>query len=478
MFELGSQAVIASRWSFLGELCTKALAPLVFLALAQLLAPEDFGIVAVASAIISFSNVFWDAGLTKALVMWRGDIDRASSTVFWLNLLLSIAVFALLFVLADFLAALNNDASIGTVLRVLSFQLLISAFSATHLAMYQRDLDFKTLTKVRLPVALASAFVTLLLAALGYRYWSLVAGTLVGTTLQTVRLWRARAWRPALAFDTSVAKQMLSVGRWIVGEGVLAWFYLWADAMIVGAILGAHELGLYRTGNSLIIMAFGLLFGPQLPVIYAYFSRSDREQLPTSILWVSRLIATLSLPLGMASVLLGDDLGAVAFGPEWSGIGVVISVMGLTHGLAWIVGAHGEAYRAIGRADVNTKIMALGLLVYLPAYAVGAAYGLTGFLWVRLTCTVFGIGLHVIVQQRCLGISLQTFTVSLSHLALSALLAVFAAGSLAALLDINSDSVQRIISVLGFGGGIYGVSLFILERRFLVVIMQTLRHPT
>lgn len=60
----------ALKWSFLSEIASKAISPLVFVVLARLLTPDDDGVVA-AAMVISFSQIFWEAGMGKAIIQSR-----------------------------------------------------------------------------------------------------------------------------------------------------------------------------------------------------------------------------------------------------------------------------------------------------------------------------------------------------------------------------------------------------------------------
>lgn len=392
----------AIKWSFLAEIASKAVTPLAFVILARLLTPEDYGVVAAATLAISFSQVFWEAGMGKALIHHRGDVPSAANAVFWVNTALGLVVAGLLIAISGPLAEhVFHDARVAPVLQVMSIQVLLGALASVHTSLLQKDMHFKRLFWVRLLTVSAPALLALPLAWYGMGYWALVAGSIVGQAVQVVMLWRASDWRPGFTFDSLIARRLARFGSWVAVSGLLSWFYLWADSLIVGMFLGSHNLGLYRTGNTLVLMIYGLLFGPLLPVLYSHFSQiqSSHEEIRRVLLKTVRLVTLVAIPVAFALYGFAEPIGDLVFGAEWQGVGLVIALMALVHGFSWVVGTNGEAYRAVGRPDYETKIMAGALLMYAVAYWVSVRHGLEAFLWTRVGLAMVALGIHLGVAR-------------------------------------------------------------------------------
>lgn len=403
---LTHQAVHAFKWSILGEIGSRTIGPLTFLVLARLLVPEDFGVVAAATVIISLSQVFSDAGLSKALVQRQDKRDESANIVFWFNLAIGLVIVAVLLIGAPLIAAFFHDPRIAPVVRVLSLQVLLAAFSSVHTALLQKDLNFKELFWVRIITSVAPAVASIPLAVSGLGYWALVAGTLVGQFAQSAVLWARSGWRPTLAVDRSLAFDLLDFGKWAMFSGLLIWFYGWMDAIVVGHFLGARDMGLYRTGNTFVTMIFGLAFPPLLPVLYSLLSRAqhDLPRLRSALATVVHAMTLVALPVGCYLFVVDQQLADVVFGASWQGVAPVIGVMALVHAFSWIVGANGEVYRAIGKPHVETWVNAGLLAVYLAGYLLGVKQGLETFLWVRLGLALLAALAHIVVATRVIGL--------------------------------------------------------------------------
>lgn len=405
---LRSDIISASKWSILAEVVTKAITPVVFLILARILSPADFGVVAIPTIIISFSQIFWDAGLSKALIQRQDHSEAFADIVFWTNALLGIIVYLLLFSGAGFIAEWFNDPRVKLVVQIQGIQIVITALGSVQTALFQRNLNFKPIFKVRLLTTAVPAILSIPLALAGLRYWALVAGSLAGSFIQLLLLWNLSNWRPRFSYDLRQLKQMLGFSIWISLESLLAWLYLWIDSVIVGAYLTSADLGLYRTGNLLVTSIFGMCIAPLAPVLYSSFSKlqSQKHKLDQALANSTIIISMISIPLGTGLFLTRNLLEFVVFSSQWSGIATVIGLIGLLNGVTWINGPQIQAFRAIGRPDINTKLMLIGLLYSIPLFLIFIPYGLDAFVQVRLLSISITFIIRLVLSKKFFNMSL------------------------------------------------------------------------
>lgn len=389
------------------EIGSRTASGIVYLVLARLLTPEDFGVMALALLLVNFCQVFWDAGLEKALIQTPAPPEQAAQVVFWTNALLGLVMFALLFLAAPGLAAFFHTPSALAVMRVLGVQVVIASLASVQQALLVRELGFRELFWLKLVTTIISCSFSIPLAFIGYGVWALVAGSLSAALLNLILLWRQSPWRPRWSFDWRLARALYGFGLWVVLESLGAWFFSWGDNLLVGKFLGAHALGIYTVGWTIANLLFGLVLNPFFPVLYPTFSRL-RDNLPgltETFQRVAHMVTALALPLGTWLLLAGPPLVAVVFGDQWPGLGLVLSLIGFMHGIAWLVGINPELYRALGRPDLNTKLMFAASLYYLPAYLLAAPWGLVAFTCTRLGLDLSTIPLHIFLGVRMLKLS-------------------------------------------------------------------------
>lgn len=416
----------AFKWSLFGEATTRLIAPVTFLVLAFLLVPADFGVVAAATVVISFTLAFSEAGFGKALVQCRDGFDAASSTAFWLTLALGALSAVVLAVTAPWVSDFFQEPRLSAVVRVLSLQCLLAGICVVPSAILQRNLEFKKLFRVRLYSAVISGAGTIVLALNGFGYWSLVLGTLMSLAIQTILLWQSAGWQPAMHYDRGTAVSLFRFGKWAALSTLLGWFYLWMDALIVGRYLGTHDMGIYRLGNTMVIALFGLILSPLLPVLFPMFSKhhGNLPAIRKDMKTVAKAIAVVSLPIGALLVSASPIIESVMAPHNWAGIGPVIGFLGAAHGIAWLVGANGEALRGAGKPHTETIAMAIGTIGYLAAFLVAIQYGLEAFLWARLGLSCIGVGIQISAAKWSLGLNYADWPALILKPALLAMLIV------------------------------------------------------
>ena len=471
------KAIHAFKWSALGEIASRAIGPLVFLVLARLLVPEDFGVVAAATVVISFSQVFSDAGLAKALIQRHDRVEESANVVFWLNLVIGLVIVTFLFFGAHFIADFFHDERIALVVQVLSLQILLTAFSSVHTALLQKDLNFKPLFWVRLVTTTAPGLASIPLAINGMGYWALVFGTLLGQMAQSAALWMFSPWRPHGRLDRNLATELVAFGKWAMLSGLIGWFYGWMDAIVVGHYLGPHDMGIYRTGNTFVTMIFGLIFSPLLPVLYSAFSRMrhDLSKVAESLLLVVKGIAMVAFPISAGLIALRAPIEQFVFRDEWGGIGMVIAILALVQGFSWLVGSNGEAYRGVGKPHIETWAMALSLTAYFIGYVFSVHYGLLVFLLSRLAMVFIGLLGQFVVSKFVFHLRMKDFVLAghksiiISFLMLSSI-HVFASPS--------GDSTFSLICAVVVGLFFYAGLIGLVERDYIARLKTILRNDS
>ena len=161
----------AVKWSTTTEIIAKLVVPITNMILARILAPEVFGVIATVTMVVSFVDMFTDAGFQKYLIQheFKNDEELAdfSNVAFWTNLSVSIALWAIIIVFSDSIAIVVGSPGLGRVISIACIQLLITSFSSIQLAIYRRKLDFKTLFLCRIVGICIPFIVTIPLAFAG-----------------------------------------------------------------------------------------------------------------------------------------------------------------------------------------------------------------------------------------------------------------------------------------------------------------------
>ncbi|MBQ2790778.1 MAG: oligosaccharide flippase family protein, partial [Thermoguttaceae bacterium] len=190
--QIQKKTVRASKWSALTELVVKLIQPISNLILVRILAPEAFAAVALINMVVSFADIFTDAGFQKYVVQRDYDSedqkDLTVNVAFWTNLGISVFLWAIIAAFQAPIAAFVKAPDLALGIVVAALALPMTSFSSIQAALFRRDFNFKTLFYTRLFFALVPLAVTIPLALLGLNYWAIVIGTLCGRLFEAVFL--------------------------------------------------------------------------------------------------------------------------------------------------------------------------------------------------------------------------------------------------------------------------------------------------
>lgn len=401
----------AFKWAFLSELAAKAIQPIVFIVLARILSPQDFGVIAAASMVIAFSQIFWEAGMANALIQRQSEIEASANVAFWINIALGVLFSVLLYIFADQIALLfSHDERVNEVLKVMTLQIILGALASVQTALLRKDMAFKKLFWVRFVSVSLPGIISISLAWYGWGVWALVIGTLIGQLAQVVMLWKLSQWKPKMRFSKALAKEISKFGAWVSVTGLVTWFYAWGDAFIISHYLGLYDLGLYRTGNQFSDLIFATIFSPILPVLYSHLSRLAGDTVTMSFLIenILKLIMWIAFPIGAFLFVFGGEIQKVLFGDQWAGLGVVISYLSLRQCFAWISALNSEVYKALGKPQYELIILLASLLIYVPTYFILAKINLVAFVHGRLALVLVSMTGHMWLITMILKLPIQS----------------------------------------------------------------------
>ena len=370
---LNSKVVSATKWSGITEIIAKLVAPITTMVLARLLTPDAFGVLVTAQMVISFAEIFTDAGFQKYIVQHEfcDDEDKYKSTTvaFWANLIMSLVIWAGISIFANPIATLVGCKGNGIVIAVSCICIPLAAFSSIQMALFRRDLDFKTLFWVRIIGILIPIVVTVPLAFATRSYWSLIIGMVALNCSNALILTIKSKWKPRWFFSVQRFKEMFSFTMWSMLEAISIWLTSYIDIFIVGTMLSQYYLGLYRTSMSTVAQATSIITAATTPVLFASLSRlqSNRTEFNAMFFKFQKIVGVLVIPIGVGIFLFSDLITEILLGDQWVEASSFIGMWGLTSAVT-IVLAHyaSEVYRSIGKPKLSVLAQWLHIIVLWP----------------------------------------------------------------------------------------------------------------
>lgn len=427
--------------------------------LARMLTPEDFGLIAMVAAVTGFVTLIKDAGLSMATVQ-RSEITHAQiSTLFWVNVGLSVFAMLIVAVLAPAIAAFYRDDRLVLITLAFASTFIVGGLSAQHIALLGRQMRFGKLAMIEILSMSAGIGTAVVMAIYGAGYWALV-GQSVCTLLSACALaWIYSGWCPGLPSRRSGVGSMLRFGGGVTGFQALNYFTRNADTLIIGYALGSGAIGVYSKAYNLLMLPIRQLNGPVGRVMVPSLSRlqNDPERFRRAYLRSVGSLAFVGMPLVSILFVAADEVVFVVLGTGWQDAGEVFRWLAPAALFGTVNVAPGWLCMSLGRAKTQVVWAAFSAPITVAGFIIGAKWGIVGvaaafsFTWCVL--------LIVFMAMACYG-SPVAFSELMRTLCCPFLLAVVSAtGSLLLFSGLDSREVGKVGGLLIKSGALLAIYL-------------------
>ena len=361
-----------------------ALQLLLIPALARIVTPEAFGLMAMAMPIVIFTAILSEAGLVTGLV--RADVEpEAESSAFWFSTAAGVLGAVVAAALAFPLAWASGQPKAAPLLLALAPCLALSGAAAVPSARLQRQGEFGALGRVELVAAALGAAGALITALLGWNVYSLAAQQLVLAAARLAGGLIASGFRPRLKFHIETVRRILGRSSPMLGANLLAYLSRSLDNLLIGLLVGARPLGFYSTAYQVIqIPEYVLGASARTTALPAIAQAQNRLEGAAAYFASLRLVAMAGTPIAVGCCLEAGPLVRFVLGPNWAAAAPLAAILAPL-GLVWscfqlntaVLAGLGDT-RAQIRSSVFTSLMGiLGILTGLHWGVRGVAIGYT-----------------------------------------------------------------------------------------------------
>jgi len=350
--------------------------------LARLLTPQDFGLIAMVTAVTGFVMMFKDMGLSMATVQ-KAEINHAQiSTLFWINIGLSLCVMVVIAALAPVIAWFYGEPRLTGITLALAAAFIFGGLAIQHQALLRRQMRFGTLAVIGIISMLAGIVAAIISAWYGAGYWALVIMQLAGAIAGAIAVWVACGWRPSLPVRRSGVREMLAFGGNLTGFNVVNYFARNLDNILIGRVWGPVSLGFYAKAYGLLMLPIRQLRAPINSVALPGLSRMQSEPVKFKKYYVTvvTVLAFTSMPLTVFLAVFSEDVIKLVLGQQWlqaAGIFQILSIAAFiqpvftTRGLVLL--SLGQSKRYLKTGIIQSSAFIIALIFGLPWGAKGVA---------------------------------------------------------------------------------------------------------
>lgn len=322
--------------------------------MARLLAPSQFGALAVMLVFVNIGNVIVQSGLNTALVQTPDMDDADCSTVFWMSLALALVMYGALFAGAPAIEGYAAAGEIAWPLRCLGLVFPLNALNSVQIAIVQRNLQLHKVFRATILAVLVSGAVGVALAMLSAGLWALVAQQLCYAFVNCAAMAAQVAWRPRVAFSVRRARELRSFGWKILVAALLEQLYQGVSDLVVGKKYTPTALGFVSQGKKYPQALGTVLDGAIQPVMLSAVARVQGDTVMVKRL-ARRALKTstyLIFPMMMFVGAAADPLVRLLLGEQWAPCVPFFQLYCFIYALLPIHSTNLQVINGVGRSDL------------------------------------------------------------------------------------------------------------------------------
>lgn len=372
----------AVRWIAVAMVAKAGLQFFQLAILARLLAPADFGLMAVVLAVTSFLQIFADFGVSFAIIHHQTISREQLSSLYWLNVGSSIVLAVLIVLASPWVAAYYFQPELASLLALSAVPLVIGAVGQQIRVVAEKNMRFDVLAKIEVAGAIIGIVFAVGIALAGGGVYALVGGAMANVAMLTVLLWLflADGWRPMLVFRIREIHHFLRFGAYMIGDNLLNTANSQVDVLLGAKILGTQSIGAYSVTKEF-CLGVSRAFNPIITRVGTPMmaKAQDEEALMKKVyLQTMRMTASVNFPVYFALGVFAPEVVNIVFGHKWSDAVPLMQVFAVWALLRSTFNPVGSLLMAKGRSDLSFKWNLALFLVFPPVVWLGSSWGQSG----------------------------------------------------------------------------------------------------
>ncbi len=406
MAGLGKKVAVGAAWTFTNVGLRLVLTIASTAILARLLTPEDFGLIAMSALVTEFAALLGNIGIGGILIQRKALRRLDMDTAFWITMAIDTALCLVVFAASFIAGAVFQTPQVQAIIAVSSISFIIAGSSTVHMALLSRTLRFREDFVIQAASLFCRIVSSILLAMAGFGVWSLVLASLIGQLATMLLAYLIVPYFPRLRFNRLRLSEYARTSGSYLGGGIVNYLMSNLDYMIVGRRFGLNP-GYYQTAFSLPEELRNRLSAPLQRVLFPAYSRlqDDLAAMQYGVLKSLRLLAAITIPLGVGLAAVADPLVRVLYGEQWLPVIPLLKILAIGGTIRSIFSLTANIYYATNNPHLAFKISLAILPVAVTFLVLGSRYGLVGVAWAMLLLQLASI-VSAHVALRLIGLNL------------------------------------------------------------------------
>lgn len=349
--------------------------------LTRFLDKSDFGIVAIATLFLGFTQIFLDLGISAGIMHKQDTTPQQYSSLFWLNIIMGVLLTGILCACSPLVASAYNEPSLTMIISLLSFTVFFSALGSQHRTVQQKKMRFKYISLVEIFTSVLSLVLAIVLAYLNFGVYSLVYANLFnaafsGLVFLGIGLYHDR--NISFHFKLSETYDYLKIGVFSIGSHVLDYFSRELDILIISATLGKEITGVYSLCKKLVVAIYGAVNPVLTKVITPIFAlmQNEKERVQKLYYDIVQSMALINMPVYCLIAIFSVGILKYLYGEQYIDGALVLAFTALTYGINATGNPVGSLQIALGRTDSGFYWTICRIVATSIAIFAGAQFGI------------------------------------------------------------------------------------------------------
>jgi O-antigen/teichoic acid export membrane protein len=398
---LAKQSFSGVTWTLLDIFFNKAIYFISTLILARLLGPSEFGILGMITIFFTVGTTLIDSGLSVSIIRTISPSKVEYSTIFYLNIIFSIVVYLLIFIIAPHIAKFYNQDILTNLIRIYCSGFLITALRMIPQSVLIKEMNFKKIAIFNIPGNIIGLIIGIFMALNGYKVWSIVGLFLSTQLTSTIVYLFFSKWKPTFYFSTKYVKKHWNFGYKLMISAQINTIFENIYNVLIGKYFTVKSLGYYDRAYALNNYPISILSLIVSKVSLPLFSniQDDVHKLRVIYRKVQLFAFFLSAPIMLGAFVLAKPLILVLMGSEWIDIVPFFQILCLAYLLFPIHTLNINLLNAFGKSNTFLKIEIIKKVATVILVIVGFKYGIMGLVW----SNVFGSIISLFINTHFCG---------------------------------------------------------------------------
>lgn len=471
MDNLKKKGITAFVWDFGGKFANLGVKFVISIFLTRLLEPEEFGLIAMVTVIVSLASVFSDVGLSASLIQRKRLLPVHYNSVFYFNLFISTLLTFLLFSLAPLVAEFYGRLELIAITQMLSVIFLINGMTTIQKTHLKKQLKNEFLTKAQFISAIGSGIVGVFLAYKGFGVWALVVQSLLSSLIASIMLWFFSGWRPQLNFSLKALRQLWGYGFNLFLSSLLNTIYTQLDVLFIGKLFTPALLGFYQRAKSLNQLVVTFSSGSLMSIFFPVLSsvQHDNQRYTNIVEKTYKLINWIIFLIIGLLFLTSRDVIVILFTEKWLPSLPIFRVLLLgafVHPLSAVL-VNVIAGKGNSKAFLRLEILKKVFISF--SFVAFFIWGLWGYLYTQLIMTTIGLYFNMVFAKREIAVSLSFFIIPLLK---NLLLTAFLGTAIFIFIQIENVYLHGFVVTISFLTGYVILSYFFKIAGFQLLITE------